>query len=1078
MACKNLLTLRAELEEQTKEIQKLQKEVEKATQNTINQLSVSCREQYCKPPATNSHIVNRESATSSSAGDHSSFLPLVPLHSLILQSSPYAGKTVDPDEPNVLRKCSLKQNTLAGTSCHAGIYNDKTTLKEFSSLIRDSHRGLEQEKIKLKQPHVHQPTSGIHLKLQELIREKTSDLDMRQKGSISQEEGNKADLRVQELESTNVIQEEMLTQARAYTELLKEKLQKQNQILQDTQKAFFIFNEKSHKKVEGSFDLSNLGIVLVQTLQELSDEVSFLKSKIQPAEDQLNILKGELKDNEACRKQLQESYDNLVNEREQERALLVAEMNSVRSHSKSMLESSQDQNAKQAEHITSLESKLAQLQNDLQNCKKTYKDKVKELENQLSSANCSLEDLQNEHSQCKQEYGGQLLHLNEALKTREEQLNLEKEHNKQLYDREKVNSLTNENLQRELIERRIEVERLQAGVKMINEEYRKKTEQQVRTIQEKTTSLNAASSQLKSIKDALRKTSNDLEAKSQCLDQTEKSLIETRNVLAERDRSLQRVVDEMKKLRLYAESKKREVQHLRADNEKMTEIQRDADTLKLLLVEKDNMIMTLREQIEAMTMMTGQQNQKVDALEVEKSQLLHEVTVKKSESQDIALRAEKKEKRIVELEELCTGLELEKSKLANFNTKKILANKKTKKERDKIMFELMETRSDLANLAEDYEALKREYEKQTGDKESTTTILRMQLKAAMVELEQTKNTLNIVEDCDGHAVKIATRMQKKITVKREEIDMLQSRVHFLEEALSNATKDKNVLKVEQKQLMQECVHEATERHKLSGAVENLKIENNTLKANAARTEAALEKTLLQLSECQAVIQLLEQETMRLRLQRTLDLQDLKGSTSTDLPTRSLQLRTAMSLLHPKDLPQPQSKKQMRFCDAVTISEDKVVKPSEDPINLPDAYSLFKDEAALKLRKIANCTSDQVSKESLRLFTADFKDEENTLSVDGSVKPCYASSPKKHIPKQEVKPRSPVHSLLTTAPSDIDFDGNDHDLALGTPASGFVSSTYENLQHRLECLQTIANDLQLKNKEMSLIFGTADGNIFS
>ncbi|XP_073398023.1 coiled-coil domain-containing protein 158 isoform X2 [Dendrobates tinctorius] len=920
MACKNLLMLRAELEEQTKEIQKLQKEVEKATQSTINQLSVSCREQYCKPPARNNHIIARESATSRSAGDHSSFFPLVPLHNLILQSSPKAGQTADPDEANFSRKCSLKQDTLAGTSCPVGKHNDKTTLETFSSLIRDSHRELEQ--VKLKQPHVNQPTSGLHLKLQELIREKTSDVDIRQKGSISQEEGNKPDLKVKELESTNVIQEAMLTQARAYTELL-EKLQKQDQILQDTQKAFFIFNEKSNKKVEGSFDLSNLGIVLVQTLQELSDEVSFLKTKIQPAEDQLNILKGELKDKEACRKQLQESYDNLVNEREQERALLVAEMNSVRSHSESLqtrVKSSQDQNAKQAEHITSLELKVAQLQSDLRNCKKTYKDKMEELRNQLLSANCLLEDLQNEHSQCKQEYGGQLLHLNEALKAREEQLNLEKEHNKQLYDREKVNSLTNENLQREMIERRIEVERLQAVVKMMNEEYRKKTEQQLRAIQEKTTSLNATSSQLKSIKDVLRKTSNDLEAKSQCLDRTEKSLIETRNVLAEKDKSLQRVVDEMKKLRLYAESKKREVQQIRVDNEKMTEMQRDAETLKLLLVEKDNMIITLREQIEAMTKMIGQQNQKIDALEVEKSQILHELTVKRSETQDIALRTEKKEKRILELEELCTGLELEKSKLANFNTKKILADKKTKKERDKIMFELMETRNDLANLAEDYEALKREYEKQTGDKESATTILKMQLKAAMVELEQTKNTLNTVEDCDGHAVKIATRMQKKITVKREEIDMLQGRVHFLEEALGNATKDKNVLKVEQKQLMQECVREATEKHKLSGTVENLKTENNTLKVNAARTESALEKTLLQLSECQAVIQLLEQETMRLRLQHTLDLQELRGSVSTDLPTRPLQLRTAISLFHSKDLPQPQSKNQMHFFDAAAISE--------------------------------------------------------------------------------------------------------------------------------------------------------------
>ncbi|KAM4048917.1 coiled-coil domain-containing protein 158 [Anomaloglossus baeobatrachus] len=1072
MACKDLRALRAEMEEQTKEIQKLQKEVEKATQNTINQLSISYREQCWKSTTTNNHIATRESTTSSSVGDHPRFFPSVPLRPFTLESSSYSGQTVNLDEPNLFRKYSLKENTLSGTSCPVNILNEQTTP------IKDSHRELDQ--VKLKQPHVNQPTSGIHLKLQELIRGRTSEEYMRQKGSISQEKGIKLDLKVQKLESTNVIQEEMLKQARVYTELLKEKLQKQDQILQDTQKAILIFNEKSNKRVEDNFDLSNLGIVLVQTLQELSDEVSFLKSKIEPAEDQLNFMKGELKDKEASLKQLQESYDNLVNEHEQERALLVTEMAAVRSLAQSIqtrLETSQDQNTKQAEHITSLESKVSQLQSDLRNCKKTYKDKMEELKHQLSSANGSLKDLKNEHSLCKQEYGGQLLHLSEALKTCETQLNLEKEHNKQLYDREIVNGLTNENLQRELIERRIEVERLQAVVNMTNEECRKKTDLQLRTIQEKTASLNATSSQLKSIKDALQKTTNELTAKSQCLDHTEKSLMETRNILSEKDKSLQRVVDELKKLRLYAESKKREVQQTKADNEKMTEIQRDADTLKLLLAEKDNMIITLREQIEAMTIMIGQQNQKVEALEVDKSQLLREVSVKKAEIQDIAVRAENREKRLEQLEELCTGLELEKSKLANFNTKKILATKKVKKERDEIMVELLETRSDLANLAEDYEALKRKCENQTRGKENTTTILKMQLKAAMVELEQTKNTLNTVEDCDGHAVKIATRMQKKITVKREQIDMLQSRVHFLEEALSNATKDKNVLKVEQKTLMQECILEATGRQKLSETVENLKTENNTLKENLTRTEAALEKTMLQLSECQAVIQLLEQEAMRLRLQHTLDLQELRGSVPTDLLARSLHLRTAMSLLHCKELPQPQNKKQNHFCDAVTISADKVIKPSEDPINFPGCYSLFKDEASLKLRKIANCSSDHVSKEPSSLFTADYKDEEKTMSVGDSVETWLASSPKKHIPNQEVKPKSPVHCLLTAAAGDINVNGNEHGLALGGPASGFVSGPYDNLQHRLECLQTIANDLQTKNKEISLIFGTADENIF-
>ncbi|XP_066430442.1 coiled-coil domain-containing protein 158 isoform X2 [Eleutherodactylus coqui] len=1084
MASRNLLALRAELGEQTKEIQKLQKEVEKATQNTINQLSKSKREQYYKPSTTNSHNVSREPVTSSSQRGNLSLFSSVPLQDLLLQSSQCIGQAVDPEETSLPKTCSLMQNPSAGTSCPPDIHSDKTNLNDWS-WFKDSQRRLQQisHLQGLQQLHAQQPASAIHLKLQELIRQNAAEVEMRPKGSISQEE-NKLDAKVQELETTNVIQEEMLKQAQVYTQLLKEKLQKRDQILQDTQKAILIYNEQSNKKVQGNFDLSNLGLIVVETLQELTDEVSSLKGQIQPAEDEINFLKGELKDKAACLKKLQESNDNLANEKEQQRALLVAEMNAVRSQSEciqTQLASSEDQNAKDAEHRANLESKVSQLQCDLQNSKRANEDKVQELKTQLSSVNEALEELQNEHARHKQESAGQHLQLNEALKTCEKQLNLEKEHNRQLQDREMVNCLTNENLRSEVIERRMEVERLQAVVNIVKEESRKKSEQQLRTIREKTASLNSTSSRLEAIEDALQKTSKELAAKSQHLDHAEKSLIETRNLLAEKDKSLQSVADELKKLRLYAESKKREVQQMRADNERTAEMQRDAETLKLLLVEKDNMIVTLRGQTEAMTQMIGQQNQKVEALEAEKSQLLDRAADKKAEIRDLALKAEKKEKRIAELEEFCTNLELEKRKLDNANTKKILAAKHMKKDREQIVAELRETQRDLANLAEDYESLKTEYENQRGDKENTTTRLKMQLKAAIAELEQTKNTLNTVEDCDGHAVKIATRMQKKITAKREQIDMLQSRVHFLEEALSIATKDKHILKVEKKKLMQECVHEASERHRLSEMVGILKTENNTLKGNATRTEAALEKTLLQLAERQAVIQLLEQDTMRLKLQHTLNLQELRGPVADSLGKLPHQ-RTAMSMLHSAEFSHPQSKMQMHFCEATNISEDNVAKPLEAVIHLPDRLSLSKAEEA---RKTANCTSDQVSKEPITLPTADLEDDVSTLSIGHTVTPCHVWSLEKHVHKEDVNPRSPVHCLLTTPTTEIDIDGKfyspnkDRELVLvsGESVAGFVRNTYQNLQHRLECLQIIATDLQTKNKEMASIFGTEDEKMF-
>ncbi|CAN2390128.1 hypothetical protein PRIEUP_LOCUS164 [Pristimantis euphronides] len=1072
MGSNNLLALRAELGEQTKEIQKLQNEVEKATQNTMNQLSISYREQCYKPSTTNNHNASRESGTSRSPRGSQSFLSSMPLQALLLQHSTCTGQRGHPEEISLPTHCSLMQNTLAGTSRPADIESDKTNPKDHS-WFGDSQRRREQINHfqNLHHPPARPLVNGIHLKIQELLRERAEETDMRPKSAISQEEGNK--VRMRELESTNVVQEEMLKQAEAYTKLLKDKLQRQDQSLQDIQKAILLHKEQSNKKLEGNLDLSNLGIIVVQTLQELIDEVSYLKGIIQPAEDQLNFLKGELKDKEACLKERQERHDNLVNENEQQRAMLNAEVDAVRRHAHStrtQLQCSLDQNV---EHIADLESKVDQLQSELHDRRKAYKDKVEEIRKQLLSVNDALEELQNEHAQCKQEHDGQLLQLHDALETCEQQLRVEKEHSKQLQDQEMVNCLTKENLRSEVIERNIELERLQTVMKILKEESQKTSEKQLRTIQEKAASLNCMSSQLESMKGALQKTSDELATKGQRLDHAEKNVIETRNLLAEKDKSLQSVVDELKKLRLYAESKRREVRHLRADNEIITEMQKDAETLKLLLLEKDNMIVTLRAQTEAMSQMIAQQNHKVDALEADKSQLLNEAAAKKSELQDLTIRAEQKEKRILELEELCTGLELEKSKLDHSNAKKSMAAKKLKKEREDIMAELRKTQRDLAYLSEDYETLKREYEHQRGDRHNTTAILRTRLKDAMAELQHRKNTLTTVEDGGGHAVKIATRMQQKITAKREQIDTLQSSLHFLEEALSIATKDKHILKMERRKLKQECVREASERHKLSATVELLKTENDTLKETVRRTEAALGKTLLQLSESQVVIQLLEQDTMRLRLQHTLNVQELRGPVH-DSPGRSPPLRTAVSLLHAAE--NPQKKKQMHFRDDISLSEDNVVKPL-DSIHLPDSPWPFNAEAAWKLRKNTNCTSDQVSKESITLPIADLEDKASTLSVIDTVEPCHTSSLKKHIHEQEFTPRSPVHCLLTTPATENDLCGkfyspnNDHELVVGELVSGFVSDTYQTLQQRLECLQIVANDLHMKNKELSSIIGT-------
>ncbi|XP_018431678.1 PREDICTED: coiled-coil domain-containing protein 158 [Nanorana parkeri] len=1056
MASRNLLTLRAELDEQTKEIQKLQKEVEQATQHTINQLSLSSHEKCHKNTVNDNNAISRLSHASSSLRGNNNVLSSAPLQ--ILKSRLVASQT-SQREGGLETQCSVMQKGLDGSTCLVDKQPVKTLLNDYSSLFINAQK--RPEEIDSTQRHhqhfVSQSINELNLKVQELIK-KNAEMDIRCNESKKQEEGNRQlQGRIQELETANGVQEEMLKQAHAYIDILKEMLQKRDHVHQDIQGAILTYINSSGKEISPNCDLSNLGTFVVEMCQELADEVSSLKTKLHTTEDQTDVLKKELGDKENNLKQCQERCDHFVKKHEQEMAAMSHEMNTATNHAKTMqdqLETLQQQNTKHEEHIANLESVVSELRSELKSCKKTSKDKVEELKKQLLIANNALEKAQNEHTQLSQDFGKQLQelkHLQEALKVCENQVHLEREHNRQLQEQANVSKFTNDHLRRELIERSMEVERLQLMVTMVKEESQQKEEEKLKTIQDKTANLNLRTCQLESMKATLQNMTEELKAKSQSLKNSEKNINESKVSLAEKDKALKNAVEELRKLRLYAEAKKKELQQLKATSDQMSEMLEDTETLKQLLMEKDNMIMTLRDQIQTLTRVVGQQNQKVGSLEAEKSQLLDEASLMNAVIQDSMVVAEKKDIKIHELEEMCRLLNMEKSKLTNECIEKTCASNKLKKERKDILAELRETQNELACLSEDYETMERNNENRTEGSENATAILKMQLKAAVAELAQTKNTLKTVEDCDGHAIKIATRMQKKITAKRKHIDALQSRIQFLEEALSNTTKEKRHLKLEKAKLLQECANQADEKNKLCDAVEMLKSENKALKTNIVNTEATLDKTLLQLSECQAVIQRLEQEITVLKLQHTLDLKELRGPFSNQILVKPRHEIASESFLQPCDVPVHEYDSPIKSCPKVFMFTQpsvnfNIVEPSEKAINLSDCLRCapFKDEGPLKLTS-----------------------------------PCYTSSLKENYKNHEIQPRSPVYSLLTAPTSHTDIfetlnrnhfletiysDNFEH----GEQCKELTNSTCQILQHRLECLQTIAEDLQMKNKGVLIL----------
>ncbi|XP_064440710.1 coiled-coil domain-containing protein 158 isoform X15 [Mirounga angustirostris] len=756
-----------------------------------------------------------------------------------------------------------------------------------------------------------------------------------------------------------------------------------------------------------------------RVLEEYSHQVKDLQRRLNEVEDQLEALKSE-----------SQNKIELLLQQHQDR------------------EQARNQNSMYMRQLSDLESTVSQLRSELREAKRMYEDKIEELEKQLVLANSELTEARTERDQFSQESGNlddQLQKLLADLHKREKELSLEKEQNKRLWDRDTGNSITIDHLRRELDDRNMEVQRLEALLKAMKSECQGQMERQMAAIQGKNESLEKVSSltaQLESTKEMLRKVVEELTAKKMTLESSERTVSDLTASLQEKERAIEATNSEITKLRSRVDLKLQELQHLKTEGDHLRNVQTECEALRLQMAEKDKVIEILRQQIENMTQLVGQHGRTAGAMQVEKAQLEKEINDRRLELQEFKILKDKKDAKIRELEARVSDLELEKVKLVNAGSERLRAVKDIKQERDQLLNEVKTSRSELNSLTEDYEVLKRNFRNKTEEMEATTNKLKMQLKSAQSELEQTRNTLKSMEGSDGHAMKVAMGMQKQITAKRGQIDALQSKIQFLEEAMTNANKEKHFLKEEKNKLSQELSTVATEKNKMAGELEVLRSQERRLKEKVANMEVALDKASLQFAECQDIIQRQEQESVRLKLQHTLDVKELQGpgyTSNTSVKPRVLQPSSAVR--SHSNVPSSQS--------TASFLSHHSMKPNilkEDPTRdlkqlLQELRSVINEEPAVPLGKpeeegrtpsvgvsyvaVSNNSlrdstegsksSDTLSREPVTLHTGDLEDPSSCFTFPSTASPSVKNSASRSFHSSPKK--SPVHSLLTSSVED-------------------------------------------------------------
>lgn len=729
---------------------------------------------------------------------------------------------------------------------------------------------------------------------------------------------------------------------------------------------------------------------------------------------------------------------------------------------------------------------------------------IEELEKQLVLANSELTEARTERDQFSQESGNlddQLQKLLADLHKREKELSLEKEQNKRLWDRDTGNSITIDHLRRELDDRNMEVQRLEALLKAMKSECQGQMERQMAAIQGKNESLEKVSSltaQLESTKEMLRKVVEELTAKKMTLESSERTVSDLTASLQEKERAIEATNAEITKLRSRVDLKLQELQHLKNEGDHLRNVQAECEALRLQMAEKDKVIEILRQQIENMTQLVGQHGRTAGAMQVEKAQLEKEINDRRLELQEFKILKDKKDSKIRELEARVSDLELEKVKLVNAGSERLRAVKDIKQERDQLLNEVKSSRNDLNTLTEDYEVLKRNFRNKSEEMETTTNKLKMQLKSAQSELEQTRNTLKSMEGSDGHAMKVAMGMQKQITAKRGQIDALQSKIQFLEEAMTNANKEKHFLKEEKNKLSQELSTVATEKNKMAGELEVLRSQERRLKEKVANMEVALDKASLQFAECQDIIQRQEQESVRLKLQHTLDVKELQGPGYTSNPSVKPRLLQSSARSH-SNMPSSQStasflshhsmkpnalkedptrdlKQLLQELRSVINEEPAVpVGKAEEDGRVPSLGVAFGSHNSLRDSTEGSKSSETFSREPVPLHAGELEDPSSCFTFPSTVNPSVKNSASRSFHSSPKK--SPVHSLLTSSAEDSICSTSPYRSAKTIRSADSVKAsqsqpiettgkTCRKLQNRLESLQTLVEDLQMKNQAMS------------
>ncbi|KAF7663475.1 hypothetical protein LDENG_00210660 [Lucifuga dentata] len=653
-----------------------------------------------------------------------------------------------------------------------------------------------------------------------------------------------------------------------------------------------------------------------------------------------------------------------------------------------------------------------------------HKDKVCCLEQLLTQAQSEVEGAQKERDQSLYQREGlesQLRQLKLEMCQACEILAQEREQKQQLEEEAAALSVRVEELHKDLEERNLLVgvvkEDFQAQMEAL-----RYGEQQQRELQKEVQALRG---QLEVAREKLHRAGEE----KTCLH----ALLEQR---AQEGRKTQKVLEENKEeLEFRRQEAQRDLARLEEVQSRCELLHAEVETLRLKLDDREKTVEILKLQTENSTQMAVQHGRTIDRLHQENSHLSNQLNQHKLEVQQLKAELDQQKSGAAAAEQQKHQLQASVAEQRRRVHEETLA-------KQQLTMQLEVQRVQLLALTKEHKELQRLHSCRNEEREGAVLKLQSQLRNTHTELDQARSNLMTREEADGHGFQVAVGMQKQITARREQIDSLQGRIQQLEETMEKMYQEKRYQDLENQRQLQELAFIREEKKQLATEMESLHSKEKRFRERIHELEAALHKMSESFAGCKDFIQLQKQEFYRLKLQHALDLKELQGqnlrtavnvtpsapvcsvfATTPSSPLASNTLIKLQETWRQQDSPTHELRSLVKELRGV-ISENhrphtssatgvsSIHRRRSAPERVQSTMLRGSKDAAEEVRVSSKLEKKTYSSEPQLLKTAGLNGKKVCNSPFGYTAARYTSAPKQVSPGR----KSPVHSLLTSHPN--------------------------------------------------------------